>query len=63
MPLNRNDANFGTILVNKGSGNFVAESINGIIIKNQVRHIKPLMINKKKAFAIARNNDALMILQ
>jgi hypothetical protein len=63
MPLNRNDAASGTILVNKGSGNFVAESINGIIIKNQVRHIKPIIINKKKAFAIARNNDALMIIQ
>ena len=63
MTLNRNDADFGTILVNKGSGNFAAENINGLIIKNQVRHIKSTIINKKKAFVIARNNDALMIIQ
>ena len=63
MPLNRNDADFGTVLINKGSGNFVAERINGVIIKNQVRHISPVIINKKKAYVIARNNDALMIIQ
>ena len=63
MPLNRNDANFGTILINKGKGNFIAENINGIIIKNQVRHISPVIVNKKKAYVIARNNDALMIIQ
>ncbi len=63
MPLNRNDAEFGTILVNRGNGNFIAERINGVIIKNQVRHIKAVMVNKKKAFVIARNNDALMIIQ
>ena len=63
MPLNRNDADYGTILINKGNGNFIAGNINGIIIKNQVRHIQPIVINKKKAFVIARNNDALMIIQ
>jgi hypothetical protein len=63
MPLNRNDADFGTILVNKGNGNFASENINGIIIKNQVRHIRQIMINKKKAYIIARNNDSLMVIQ
>jgi hypothetical protein len=63
MSLNRNDANFGTILINKGVGNFDAENINGVVIKNQVRHILPININKKKAFVIARNNDSLMIIQ
>ena len=63
MPLNRNDADFGTTLINKGSGNFTTERINGVIVKNQVRHIKPIIINKKKSYVIARNNDALMIIQ
>jgi enediyne biosynthesis protein E4 len=63
MPLNRNDADFGTLLINKGSGNFVAERINGVVIKNQLRHISPVIINKKKSYVIARNNDALMIIQ
>ena len=63
MELNRNDADFGTILINKGNGNFVAESINGLVIKNQVRHIKPIKINNKACFVIARNNDSLLIIQ
>jgi len=63
MPLNRNDANYGTVLINKGGGNFVAENINGVIIKNQIRHILPIIINKQKAWVIARNNESLMIIQ
>lgn len=63
MAMNRNDANFGTILINKGNGVFAAENINGVIIKNQVRRILPINLNKKKAYVVARNNDALMIIQ
>lgn len=63
IPLNRNDANFGTVLINSGKGNFIAENINGIVIKNQVRRMLPIMINKKTAYVIARNNDAVKIIQ
>ena len=63
MPLNRNDAGFGTILINRGKGNFVSENINGAVIKNQVRHILPVKIGNKKAYIIARNNDKVMVLQ
>ena len=63
MLLNRNDAGFGTILINKGKGNFVVENINGPVIRNQVRHILPIRIKNKPAFVIARNNDKVMILQ
>jgi len=63
IPLNRCDAGFGTILINKGNGNFEAENINGLAIKNQVRHILPITIKGKGAFVIARNNDALMLIQ
>lgn len=63
IPLNRNDAGFGVVLINKGNGNFEAENINGLIIKNQVRHILPLKIKNKRAYIIARNNDALMLIQ
>lgn len=63
IPLNRNDAGFGTVLINKGNGDFAAENINGLVIKNQVRHIKPVTIKNSKAYVIARNNDALMIIR
>ena len=63
IPLNRNDAGFGTVLINKGNGNFDVENINGIVIKNQVRHILPLKIKNKIAYVFARNNDAVMLVQ
>jgi hypothetical protein len=63
IPLNRSDAGFGTVLINKGNGNFDAENINGLGIKNQVRHILPIKIKNKTAYVIARNNDALMLIQ
>lgn len=63
IEINRNDANFGTVLINKGRGEFVAESINGVLIKNQISHILPIRINKNTAYIIARNNDAVMVIK
>lgn len=63
IQMGRYDADFGTILVNHGHGNFTAESINGLQIKGQVRHISKINIAKKEAFILVRNNDSTMIIQ
>lgn len=63
VELGRIDGDFGSILVNKGNGNFVYEPLNGLVVKGQVRHIRPIEINGKKAIVLARNNDSLMIIQ
>ena len=63
VDLGRQDADFGTILVNKGAGKFVCQSINGLEIKGQVRHIKSITINKKPAFILAKNNDSLQVIK
>ena len=63
MEINRNDADFGDVLINTGHGSFKAERINGVVIKNQVRHILPVQINHQPAWIIARNNDSLMIIK
>ena len=63
VELGRLDGDFGTILLNKGEGNFEYQPINGIAIKGQVRHIKPIEINKQRAFILARNNDSLKIIK
>ncbi len=63
IQMGRNDADYGTILVNKGNGKFEAESINGLQVKGQVRHIKEINIGKKQAFILARNNDSTLIIQ
>ena len=63
VEIGRNDAGFGTILINKGNGKFDCQSLNGMAIKGQVRHIKPIQTAAKNSFVIARNNDSLMLIK
>lgn len=62
IQMGRYDADFGTILLNKGKGNFSAENINGLQVKGEVRHIQKIRIKGKEAFVLARNNDAAMVI-
>jgi enediyne biosynthesis protein E4 len=62
IQMGRYDADFGTVLVNKGNDLFSTETINGLSIKGQVRHILPIIINQKPAFILAKNNDTAMII-
>ncbi|MEO8852607.1 MAG: VCBS repeat-containing protein [Ginsengibacter sp.] len=63
VQMGRNDADYGTILVNKGNGKFEANTLNGLQIKGQVRHIEKINIGKKEAFIVAKNNDSTMVIQ
>lgn len=63
IQMGRNDADFGTILLNRGHHKFEAESLNGLQVKGQVRHIQRIRIGKKDAFILARNNDSVMIIE
>ena len=61
--MGRYDADFGTLLINKGNGSFTVESINGLQIKGQVRHISKINIGRKEAYILAKNNDSTTIIQ
>ncbi|MGF2411478.1 VCBS repeat-containing protein [Ferruginibacter sp.] len=61
--LGRNDADFGTILINSGNNNFFCQALNGVDVKGQARRIKKISINKKEAFIIARNNDSILVIK
>ena len=63
IEMGRNDADFGTILVNRGNGNFTVEPINGLAIKGQIRRIRRIRIAGREAFILARNNDSAMIIR
>jgi hypothetical protein len=62
IQMGRYDADFGTILINKGRGNFEVAGINGVQVKGQVRHIRPVTVDKRPSFLMARNNDSAMII-
>lgn len=63
IQMGRYDADYGTILINHGDGSFSTESINGLAVKGQVRHIEKLKIAGKEAFILAKNNDSTMVIQ
>jgi hypothetical protein len=62
IQMGRYDADFGTLLINKGNGQFACETLPGAVVKGQSRRIKPLRVKGREAYIIARNNDSLVVL-
>ena len=62
----RNDASWGLVLENSGSGGFMAQSPgeNGLMIKGEVRAIKSIELGKggQIAYLFAINNDSLKLI-
>jgi hypothetical protein len=61
--MGRYDADFGTILVNKGHDDFECETINGLQVRGQVRHVRKIGIAGRDAWILARNNDSTMVIR
>jgi hypothetical protein len=57
------DADYGSVLINKGNGNFSFENLNGLIINGETRHIRKINIAGKEAFILARNDDSLKVIK
>ncbi len=63
IEMGRYDADYGTVLLNQGKGQFKAEALNGVSVKGQVRRIAPVMINKQPAYVLAMNNDSTRVIR
>jgi hypothetical protein len=63
IEMGRYDADYGTLLVNRGGGSFSCETLKGCAVKGQVRHIRRIDIGGGEAFILARNNDSTMVIQ
>ncbi|MFT4152762.1 VCBS repeat-containing protein [Parafilimonas sp.] len=63
IQMGRYDADYGTILLNRGNDTFIAGTLNGVVIKGQVRSIKPIQLANKQAFIYARNNDSALVVR
>lgn len=59
----RYDADYGTILINTGKGDFICEGLNGLILKGEVRHIMPINVKGQRACILTLNNDSARIIQ
>ncbi|MDX2247721.1 MAG: VCBS repeat-containing protein [Bacteroidia bacterium] len=63
IQLGRYDADFGTILINRGNGKFEVSALNNLKLGGQVRKIRKIFISGKESFVLARNNDTLKVIQ
>ena len=63
IEMGRYDADFGTLLVNKGKDKFEPQLLKGSEIKGQVRHISPLQVRGGQAFILAKNSDSTEVIQ
>jgi hypothetical protein len=63
IQLGKYDADYGTVLVGKGKGNFKAEQYNQFNLKSEGRKIKKIFTQRKPAYILATNNDAIKVLR
>ena len=63
IEMGRYDADYGTLLVNKGKDKFEVQSLNGLAVTGEVRYIKPIDIAGKPSFILARNNDSIKVIR
>lgn len=63
IQLGRYDADMGTVLVNRGNGEFKSETVNGVKITGQIRRIRRIRIGEQTAYLLARNNDSLAVIR
>jgi len=63
VQMGRYDADYGTLLINKGNAAFEAVPLNGTIVKGEVRRAQPCNIQGKPAYVLAKNNDSLQVIR
>ncbi|MGX5854422.1 VCBS repeat-containing protein [Dyadobacter jiangsuensis] len=63
IQMGRYDADYGTVLINKGNCNFVPEPMNGLQVRGQVKRLKNLRLKSGLAIVAARNDNRLVILR
>ena len=63
VQMGRYDADYGTLLLNKGKGDFEAVPYNGLVVKGQTRRIKPIVYGQKQTYILGMNADSLRFIQ
>jgi len=63
IQMGRYDADYATLLINNGRDSFHTESLNGVQVKAQVRHVRQIKMGGNQAFILAKNNDSTEIIR
>lgn len=63
IQMGKYDADYGTILVNRGKGNFTCENINGYINKGETRRVQPITVKGIQSYILVKNNDSAVVIR
>ncbi|MBL7698701.1 MAG: VCBS repeat-containing protein [Chitinophagaceae bacterium] len=63
IEMGRYDADYGSLLINKGGQGFEYRKLNGVALKGQSRRVQRLMIGRVEAYVVARNDDSTMVIR
>lgn len=63
IQMGRYDADYGTVLINKGNCNFAPEPLNGLQVRGQVKRLKGIQLKTGKAIVASRNDNNLVVIQ
>mgnify|MGYP001184979138 CR=1 FL=1 len=63
IQMGRNDADFGTLLINKGKGNFEPVALPAVILAGESRRIEGISIGGKQSLIVARNNAPVVVMR
>jgi len=62
IQMGRYDADYVTVLSCNRNRNLNCESLNGLVIEGESRHVRKInIVNRKETYIIARNNDSLKV--
>lgn len=62
IQMGRNDADYGTVLINQGDGRFTATHTEGLWLRGESRHVRKLRLGNRDVLVVARNNDSTVVL-
>ena len=63
IEMGRYDADYGAVLLNQGHDSVTVSPLNGLVLKGQIRHIRPIRIGGVPSFILVRNNDSTSIIR
>lgn len=63
IEMGRSDASYGSMIQIDKRNNFTYSTLGNLVIKGQIRQIKPIMIKDVVHYLIARNDDTLLVIK
>lgn len=62
VELGRQDADFGSVLIKNEDNTFGFSTLNGLAVTGEVRKIQRILIGKRLAYILARNNNTIQVI-